>query len=182
MPKPSLADLLERIARRDMDAFHALYNAVGGKLFAVALRILKQNDMAEDVLQDSFLKIWDGAEGYHSGKGAPMSWMTAIVRNRAIDQLRKRSTSEVSATQVIEEVTYDHAPDPLALTEQSADLRALARCLEVLDASHRDCLLMAYYHGFTHEEIAQRMAAPVGTIKSRIRRGLARIRSCLSHD
>ena len=180
MAQPQLDQLLRAAANGDQAAFKAIYDATSAKLFGVAVRILKRSDLAEDVIQDAYLKIWDAAPSYSPDIGSPMSWMVAITRNRAIDVLRKRTEVGVDdQSEVIEQ--EDETPDPYELTAQSRDLKALLGCMEMLNADQRKCLLLAYYYGYTHEEISERMSTPVGTVKSWIRRSLARVKKCLDN-
>ncbi len=182
--KPTLDSLLRAAANGDREAFRALYEATSAQLFAVALRILKRRALAEEVLQDAYLRIWQRAGSYRRAYGAPMTWMVAIVRNGAIDVLRRRQDhAERRGQDGGDEMAAlaDAGPDPFALTVQSQALAALLACLERVSEKERRCVLMAYYDGYTHSEIAGRMAEPVGTIKSRIHRALARIRDCLDH-
>lgn len=180
MAQEKLEKLLLAAANGDTSAFRALYDATSAKLFAVAVRILKRADLAEDVVQDAYLKIWDAASNYSPQLGSPIGWMVAITRNRAIDVLRKRV--EVAAEDESDGgERADDAPDPFALTAQSHDLKALLGCMKKLGAEQQKSLLMAYYYGYTHDEIASRMKKPVGTIKSWIRRSLARVQECLDN-
>lgn len=179
MAEPDLKSLIEAVARGERDAFGLLYDATSSKLFGVAIRILKRSDLAEDVVQDTYLKIWDNAAGYRPGLGSPLGWMVTITRNRAIDVLRKRSESQLN-DQNGDEPEDTALPDPFHLASRNSELRAFLACLKQLDPKQQESLLMAYYHGYTHEEIASRFASPVGTVKSWIRRGLARVRECLS--
>jgi RNA polymerase sigma-70 factor (ECF subfamily) len=178
MAQPELNQLLRAAANGDKDAFRAIYNATSAKLFGVAVRILKRSDLAEDVIQDAYLKIWDAAPNFRPELGSPMSWMVAITRNRAIDVLRKRTELAVEDQKDGGE-RADETPDPFELTAQSNELKALLGCMERLNPEQRQCLLMAYYYGYTHEEISERMSTPVGTVKSWIRRSLARVKECL---
>jgi RNA polymerase sigma-70 factor (ECF subfamily) len=179
MAQPNLKALLQAVAEGDRAAFGALYEATSAKLFGVAIRILKRTDLAEDAVQDSYLKIWDGANGYRPALGTPLGWMVTITRNRSIDMLRKRAEKQLG-DEAGDTFLDETVPDPFASVAQGAELRAFLGCLSKLDDGSQRCLLLAYYFGYTHEEIAARVAAPVGTVKSRIRRGLARIRECLS--
>ena len=178
MAQPELDQLLRATANGDRAAFRAIYNATSAKLFGVALRILKRSDLAEDVIQDAYLKIWDAAPNFRPELGSPMSWMIAITRNRAIDILRKRTEVGVEDQKDGGE-RADDALDPYEVTAQNNELKALLSCMERLNPDQRQCLLMAYYYGYTHEEISKRMSTPVGTVKSWIRRGLARVKECL---
>lgn len=181
MAQKNLEKLLQDVAKGDKVAFRAVYDATSAKLFAVAVRILKRADLAEDVMQDAYLKIWDAAPNYSPQLGSPVGWMVAITRNRAIDVLRKRV--EVRLDNENEQLEQaDDAPDPYQLAEQSNELKALLGCMENLSPQQRQCLLMAYYYGYTHDEIAAQMKKPVGTIKSWIRRSLARVQECLGHE
>ncbi len=179
MAEPDLKLLIEAVAQGESDAFRRLYEATSSKLFGVAIRILRRSDLAEDVVQDTYLKIWDNAAGYRPGFGSPLGWMVTITRNRAIDVLRKRSESQLGDENG-DEIEDTTLPDPFRLASQNSELRAFLGCLKQLDEKQQESLLMAYYYGYTHEEIASRFATPVGTVKSWIRRGLARIRECLS--
>ena len=180
MASEPLRSLLKAVAVGDETAFRALYEATSGKLFGVAIRILKRNDLAEEVVQDTYLRIWDGAVGYRPAAGTPLAWMVTITRNRAIDVLRKRSEDRLDED-AGDSIPDENAPDPFAATERSRELRALLSCLKKLNDDYRRSLLMAYYYGYTHEEIAARLPAPLGTVKSRIRRGLAQIKECLGN-
>lgn len=181
MAQAQLDQLLRAVANGDKAAFRAIYDATSAKLFAVAIRILKRQDLAEDVIQDVYLKIWDSAPNYRAELGSPVGWMVAITRNRAIDVLRKRTEVGTEDEKNSGE-RADDAPDPFQLTAQSRQLKALLDCMGKLNADQKKCLLMAYYYGYTHEEIAERMKKPVGTVKSWIRRSLARVKECLGDD
>jgi len=181
MAQENLEKLLQATANGDKAAFRAVYAATSAKLFAVAVRILKRADLAEDVMQDAYLKIWGAAPNYSPQLGSPVGWMVAITRNRAIDVLRKRVEVRLdSENEQLEQA--DDAPDPHQLAEQSNELKALLGCMDNLSPQQRQCLLMAYYYGYTHEEIAVKMKKPVGTIKSWIRRSLARVQECLGDE
>jgi len=177
MDNLDLKALLMGVAAGDRTDFRVLYDATAAKLFGVTVRILKRRDLAEEVVQDTYLRIWDGAGDYRAELGSPLGWMVAIARNRAIDVLRKRG--ETALPEDFEGREDENTPDPFTSTAQSSELRALLACLGHLPVDHQRCVLMAYYDGYTHEEIAGRLKAPVGTVKSRIRRGLARLRECL---
>lgn len=180
MAQEKLEKLLLAAANGDKAAFRGVYDATSAKLYAVAIRILKRADLAEDVIQDAYLKIWDAAPNYSPELGSPIGWMVAITRNRAIDVLRKRA--EVALDDGKNHAAdADDAPDPFELTAQSHELKALLGCMGKLGTEQQRCLLMAYYYGYTHEEIAGQMKKPVGTIKSWIRRSLARVQECLEN-
>jgi RNA polymerase sigma-70 factor (ECF subfamily) len=175
-----LTELLNRSANGDRQAFATLYRRVSPKLYAVCVTLLKQRDMAEDVLQDSFVKIWNRAGTYNPSKGSAITWMTSIVRNRALDMMRSSHPQlEQSADEYRELELVDDTRNPPDSLEFNTSTAALNRCLKQLKNGQRKCILMAYYYGYTHDELAQRLNTPLGTVKAWIRRGLERIRECL---
>ena len=177
-PDTELFDLLRRIAGRDHASFQALYRKTSPQLFAVALRILRQKELAEDVLQESFVAVWERASDYDAVRGTPMSWLATIVRHRAIDAVRRLGARPEG---------FAEGDEALALlaagTDSAADRRmtlgALADCLDQLEAQPRDAVIYAYAYGYTHEELSARLKAPLGTVKSWIRRSLDRLKRCL---
>jgi RNA polymerase sigma-70 factor, ECF subfamily len=170
-----LSDLLARCALGDRAAFARLYDQSSGKLFGVAVRILKDS-RAEEVLQEAFVKIWYRAGDYRPDKGSAMTWMASIVRNRALDLLRRPN---VESHLEDEERWESDMPSPLDQVMQSADARALMRCLEQLESTQRQAVTLAFFHGLAHADLARHMQQPLGTIKSWIRRSLQRLRGCL---
>ena len=174
-----LEALIGGVARGDQRALARLYSATSAKLFGIAMRILRRRDWAEDVLQEAFVRVWHRAGDYRAAKGAPMAWLTTIVRNRAIDRLRA-DRGDIALDEVTERANWtDDGGSPEDLAVASADARELARCLEQLRPAQRDCIVLAYRDGYTHEELARRVERPLGTVKSWIRRGLAELKDCL---
>lgn len=175
-----LAQLLERVARRDPEAFAALYRVTVSKLYATALRILKRTEAVDDVLQDVYVRIWEKAENFDPSKGSPMGWMGAIARNRALDELRlnRLSLADVNNSLVEEEPISDEK-EPLAILEQAEELARLSQCLARLDVERREMVLLAYRDGFSREELSERLGRPVGTIKTWLRRSLIELKVCL---
>lgn len=171
-------------ARSDRDAFRRLYDAASPKLFGFALRILKKDEWAEEALQDAFLSIWNNAAQYQPQLAAPLTWMAAIVRNKALDALRRRDDDmelegETFGMDVLE-AFESSAPSPYASLQTSEDARALAHCLGTLESLHRQAIAMAFFHDLSHAEVATQMSLPIGTIKTWIRRGLMRLQTCLA--
>lgn len=175
---------LAAVARRDAAAFRSLYNAASPKLFGFALRILNKRELAEEALQESFVNIWNNAASYQAGLAAPMTWMTTIVRNKAFDLLRRLDdTVEIDADTFDKDVMAAlESPNatPIEVLQMSGDAKALARCLSRLEGLHRQAIALAFYHDLSHSEVAEQMKLPLGTIKTWIRRGLERLRNCLS--
>nr|WP_256503568.1 sigma-70 family RNA polymerase sigma factor [Cupriavidus sp. WGtm5] len=175
--------LLQAVAVGERQALRALYDLTATKLFGLALRITGRRDWAEDVVQESFVSIWHHAGDYRPQLAAPMTWMTAIVRNRALDCLRRAAAARVPQTAELEqdlaEWLADDAAGPAELAEASQQARALNRCLQRLEQSQRQAIMLAYLQDLSHAELAERLRAPLGTVKSWIRRGLERLRSCM---
>ena len=175
-----LAELLARSALRDREAFAALYSAAAGQLFAVALRIVRERPLAEEVLQESFLAIWNHAADYARARSAPMTWMTAIVRNRSLDLLR-RPREEEDIDETLTARLVDEAASPVREAEARDEAHSLHECLERLDAGERQSIALAFFHGLSHSELAGHLRRPLGTVKTSIRRGLLKLRDCLRH-
>lgn len=179
-----LRQWLAATAHKDRDAFHSLYKATSPKLFAFALRILKKRELAEESLQDAYVAIWEAAASYHEQLSAPMTWMATIVRNRALDVLRRsHDHMELDSEKfdaAVAGALADPQSNPIDRLLLGAEAKALAYCMSLLEGSHRQVLAMAYYHDLSHTEVAQQMAVPLGTVKTWIRRSLDRLRSCLA--
>jgi RNA polymerase sigma-70 factor (ECF subfamily) len=174
-----LDELLGRCARRDAAALQALYARTAPQLLAILVRMLGTRAAAEDALQDAFVRIWQQAGQFERIKGRPMAWMVAIARNRAIDlQRAARPTLLLDAAELAgaEQLRVEGAADT---AEFAATHAALHRCLELLGASQRLCLLLAYQRGLTQERIAFSIGQPLGTVKSLVRRGLQSLRACM---
>lgn len=174
----TLVHLLNDCARGDHKAFAELYRATAPQLFAIGLRIVRRRDWAEDVLQESFVNIWNHASDYRADKGAPLAWMTTIVRHRCLDLLR-RPQREIAGDEMDEDIWPDPAPTPLEQLLRSRDAAALRECLGRLQVKQRDSIMLAYYQGLTHAQLAQRLDSPLGTVKSWVRRGLEALKGCL---
>jgi RNA polymerase sigma-70 factor (ECF subfamily) len=173
-----LAALLSRSALGDRQAFADLYGATRSKLFAVSLRIVRERSLAEEVLQDSFVNIWNHASDYAQAKSAPSTWMTAIVRNRSLDVLR-RPREEADVDEVLTASLVDESASPQREAQARGEAHTIRDCLQELDAEQRQSIALAFYHGLSHSELANHLRRPLGTVKTHIRRGLARLRDCL---
>lgn len=170
--------------KRDAAAFRALYEASSSKLFGFALRILKKRELAEEVLQESYVAIWNNAANYQSHLAAPMTWMATIVRNKAFDHLRRSDAAvEIDADQFDGEVMnalQDPQATPIEALQMSGDAKALAWCMSALEGAHRQVVALAYFHDLSHSEVAAQMKLPIGTVKTWIRRSLDKLRVCLA--
>ena len=171
--------LLSGCEQGDEKALEELYNLCAVQLYSVHVRILKRDAIAEEALQDTFIKIWQKAGTYNPTASAPMTWLYSLARHHALDLLRRRSRREDHETQGVEG-QVEVAPD-LAKTwsEMNDDAQALMTCLEQLPADTQRCLVGAYCEGYSHDELAEQVDRSVGTVKSWIRRGLISLRKCL---
>jgi RNA polymerase sigma-70 factor (ECF subfamily) len=178
--REDLADLLIRAGRGERAAFDMLYERTAAKLFAVILRICTNRELAKEALQESFVTIWRKASVYDPLIGSPISWMARIARNQAIDLRRRRAEriSELSESNE-DDGTISPEPDPEAALERSDALRRLTGCLDELPPERKTMVLLAYYSGWSREELAEKFARPVNTIKTALRRSLALLRECL---
>ena len=175
-----LAELLAQCALRNQRAFAELYGLTSAKLFGVTLRILRRRDWAEEVLQECYVSIWNHAGDYAVQRSAPLTWMTSIVRNRSLDWLR-RPQHEATGEEydIAIEAWQDDAPGPLERLAASTEAAALERCLQQLDGKQRQSIMLAFFHGLSHSEVAGHMKQPLGTVKTWVRRGLERLKGCL---
>jgi RNA polymerase sigma-70 factor (ECF subfamily) len=174
----ALAPLMARIADGDRAALRQLYEASSSKLFGLLLRILSDREEAEDVLQDVYVTIWRRADRFDASRASVMAWVSAIARNRAIDRLRARGPASRRESIDNFEVA-DDAPGAEALVGAADDARRLEACLNELDPRTREVIRTAFFEGVTYEALSVRLGVPLGTVKSWIRRGLARLKGCL---
>ncbi len=173
-----LTDLLGRVAHGDRAALRAIYGRQSTRLFGIAMAILRDRTAAADVLQDSFLKIWQRAGQFDPARGEGQVWISSIVRHTALDAARSRGreipTDDPSLGDTLQE------PEALEMLSASEDSARLHACLQKLPKANREGIIMAFVHGLSHPEIAAKLDQPLGTVKSWIRRGLLSLRECLS--
>jgi RNA polymerase sigma-70 factor, ECF subfamily len=177
--RDGLADLLRQVAARDTTAFAALYKHTSAKLYGVVARILTRGDVAADVLQEAYVRIWEKAGDFDPAKGSPLAWMATIARNRALDEVRRVRPASLEDQPVGFEPAAEEI-DPLAARERSEGLTALVDCLKGLDEEKRAVVLLAYYRGLSREALSKRFGRPVPTIKTWLHRSLAQLRDCLA--
>jgi RNA polymerase sigma factor (sigma-70 family) len=173
-----IAALLEATGRGDRTAFRSLYEATAPKLLGITIRIIRNRSIAEEVLQEVYVKIWQKAERFTPEAGHPGAWLAAIARNRAIDRIRAEKVDRTRSADdepMLDRLVAPSAGDP-ALRE---DLR---NCLAGLDDEARDCVVLAYCSGYSREELAERFKRPVGTIKTLLHRSIRLLRACLEKE
>lgn len=188
-----LLALIERIASRagaagrhaDSEAaLRELYDLTSGKLYGVALRVVGNREWAEDVLQEAYLNIWRIAADYRAVLSPPMAWMGVIVRSRALDFLRRRTSERADAglelDDAINETVAGDSPNPMDTTQASEQAWALHECLRKLEARQREVVSLAYLRDLSHSELAEQLSLPLGTVKTWIRRGLEQLRGCMA--
>jgi RNA polymerase sigma-70 factor (ECF subfamily) len=175
---PSREALLQSCASGDRAALQSLYAATASQLFGLALSILRSRELAEDIVQDCFILAWRHAHAFDPGRGTAMAWLARIVRNQCFDLMRRRGR-EAPLDDALMQNWQDPAPGPADLTTLSRDARRLRDCLDELDEGPRKSMILAYFEGLTFAEAARRLGAPLGTVKSWIRRGLIQLRGCM---
>jgi RNA polymerase sigma-70 factor, ECF subfamily len=170
--------LLARVARKDRAAFADVYRATSAKLYGIVLRILHRRDIADEVLQEVYVKIWDRAGDFNPEMASPISWMAAIARNRALDEIRRKRPESLEDHPEFLDVPSD---DETALQRvmRGEDGKRLSDCLSRLDADRAQMVVLAYCEGLSRDELAQKYGQPVNTIKTWLRRSLAQLKGCL---
>jgi RNA polymerase sigma-70 factor (ECF subfamily) len=170
--------LISAVAKGDEAAFERLYVETRAKLYGVLLRILGRPALAEEVMQETYLKVWTMAHKFDPTIASPITWMVAMARNRAIDIVRKRGDVSIEDEPEALEVASE-APPPLARREMTEELKRLLACLGKLDSEKQRIVLLAYYSGWSRDQLAQKLDIPVNTIKTWLRRSLLEIRECM---
>src|ERR1700749_3000117 len=178
LPPAELVWLIAGVAKGDEVAFERLYAATRAKLFGVVLRILRRQDLAEEAIQEAYVKIWNRAGQFNPGQSSPITWMASIARNRAIDVVRKRSEVSIEEEPAAMEVA-DDGPGPLAGREMTEELKRLLECVGRLEPDRQKLVLLAYYNGWSREQLATKFETPVNTVKTWLRRSMMDIREGL---
>ena len=183
-----LAGLLARAGMGDRAAFAALYERTSGHLMAVVLRIQRNRALAEDLLQEVYVSVWKAAGSFDAARSQPLTWLTHIARNRAIDSLRRAQTQPQMESTTRDDdderpdaaqAQADNAPGPLELLGLASQKRELSACMERLTAPQRQSVALAFFDGLSHAEVAAQLREPLGTVKSWVRRALATLKGCL---
>ncbi len=175
--------LLRESARGNQKAFQYLYSKTSGRMYAVALRIMRRKDLADEVMQEAYVKIWHNASEYLSDRGAVLTWMVSILRYRAIDRLRKlKREIHMEDADNYQDQLIDNSEDPLQYIHQAGESKVLHGCLEELVDKQKQSIALAFFDGLTHEQLSAHLDAPLGTVKSWVRRGLKLLRQCLDNE
>ncbi len=183
-----LAQLLSKAGLGDRAAFARLYERSSGHLLAVVLRIQRDRAQAEDLLQEIYVSVWKAAASFDAARSQPLTWMTHIARNRAIDSLRRaQAQPRMESTTRNEdddrpdanEALADEGPGPLDLLGLASQKRQLSACMERLTPPQRQSVALAFFDGLSHAEVAAQLREPLGTVKSWVRRALNTLKGCL---
>jgi RNA polymerase sigma-70 factor (ECF subfamily) len=171
--------LLQRIARGDRQALAHLFDREAGRLIAIARRIVRRQDLAEEVVQDAFVAVWQRAAQFDTARGNALAWLTTIVRHRALNLLRDGGRMDYHDGETLAALG-DRAADASDAFDALAERDALKACLKQLDEPKRRAILLCYVTGLNHGEVAATLNAPLGTVKAWIRRGTIALQECLS--
>jgi RNA polymerase sigma-70 factor (ECF subfamily) len=172
-------DLLHRVAKGERVALARLFDTEAGRLIAVARRIVRRTDLAEEVVQEVFVNVWRRAGQFDATRGTALAWLTVMTRNRALNLLRDDSRIDYCDSSDLEAIR-DRQADALGAFDTLSERDALRHCLETLDEPKRRAILLCYVTGLNHGEAAATMNAPLGTVKAWIRRGVVSLQECLS--
>ena len=174
---------LAACAKGDRDALHRIYQIESRRLLGVALRIVRERAVAEDVLHDAFMNIWTKAASFDALRGSGRGWIHTIVRNQALSVVRANGREVSANEEAIEALEAEQVANAAPMTELfeiNADIGRLDECLQALDPPKRNSILAAYLDGCSHSEIAERLNAPLGSVKAWIKRGLLSLRECMA--
>ncbi|GCL64639.1 sigma-70 family RNA polymerase sigma factor [Pseudaquabacterium pictum] len=187
-----LAQQLARSALGDRAAFRRVYALSSGHLYAVILRIQRDRDLADDLLQEVYVSAWKAAGSFDAQRAQPLTWLTHIARNKAIDSLRRaQAQPRLESLHGDDddddrpdgaERLADDAPGPADLLERASDARQLGHCMEGLSAQQRQSVALAFFDGLSHAEVADQLRQPLGTVKSWVRRALLTLKTCLERS
>ena len=183
-----IKELLLKTAARNTDAFSRLYEVCAPILLGVALRIVGRKEVAEEVIQDVFIKIWNNANRFDPLSNQPIGWMVTMTRNRALDIIGSADVARISyldanqaeaSSAILDELLGTNDTDPSKQEENRRASSLLRRCIEGLQPNERQSITLAYYHGLSHHELASHLTKPLGSIKTWIRRGMANLKNCV---
>jgi RNA polymerase sigma-70 factor (ECF subfamily) len=176
-------ELMQRLFHRDLVAFRALYERYGNLVFSTCLRVVRDAQIAEDMSQEIFLRIWRKPESFSAERGRFVTWLTSVTRNRAVDEIRSRNRryrhETASPEEQEREVPASERMDPALTAELSDQRNRINIALEEIPAEQRECIQLAYFGGLTQQEISERLEQPLGTVKTRIRLGMQKLRAAL---
>lgn len=174
-----LVGLLARIAAQDQSAFAEFYAQTSRRVYGLARRVLIDPELSEDTTQEVFLQVWNTADRFNEDAGSPMAWLMTLAHRRAVDRVRSEQSSTNREARYGAAMQVKDHDDVVDTVTQRLEAEAVVQCLETLTDTQRESVRLAYYGGLTYREVAERLDVAVPTIKSRIRDGLIRLKTCL---
>ncbi|MEV0015552.1 sigma-70 family RNA polymerase sigma factor [Streptomyces tendae] len=177
--QPDLQQLIREVALGDQDSFAAVYDAVAGSVLGVVRAVLRDQAQSEEVAQEVLVEVWRTAPRYRPERGTVVNWILTLAHRRAVDRVR---SVEAAAARDHKAALLDRAPEYDEVTEQvetRLEREQVRRCLRTLTEIQRQSVTLAYYRGLTYRQVAEALAVPLGTVKTRLRDGLIRLRDCL---
>ncbi len=175
--RQALAEALERVAKGDKAAFETVYAATCLKLYGIVSRILGRHDLADEILQEVYIRVWLRAGEFDRASSSPITWLASIARNRALDEAKRKTMQSLEDSPEALEIPSED--DPLADHERNQERQKLLDCLGRLEPDRRKIVLLVYDYGMTREEIANRIGRPAATVKTWLRRSLAQLKDCV---
>ena len=175
--RQDLVEALKNTARGERTAFEKVYTATAAKLYGVIVRIVERRDLAEEVWQEVYVRVWQHASEFDPETSSPITWLATIARNRALDEAKRKTMRSLDELSEVLQIPNDD--DPLADHERKEEGLRLQACLDRLEPEKSEIVRLAYYYGMTREEIAVRISRPVSTVKTWLRRSLAQLKDCL---
>lgn len=172
--------LIARVALKDRQAFDILYAKTSARLFAVAVRVMKNRTEAEDVLQETYIRVWQRAQSFRPGTSSAIAWLITVTRNLAIDRLRSKKAPSVPIEMA--EAMPDDMPTPEDFASAAQERSQIENCLGELDQKKAEAVRSAYVEGYSYQDLATRFGTPINTIRTWLRRSLIHLRACMERS
>jgi RNA polymerase sigma-70 factor (ECF subfamily) len=178
-PGPDLSELLTLVARGDQVAFETVYDRVAPAVFGLVLRVLRDTAQSEEVAQEALLEVWRTADRFDPARGSALAWVMTIAHRRAVDRVRSERAAAEREARAASAATPPAADEVAETVESSLEAERVRHCLDGLTGAQRESITLAYYSGLSYPQVASALGLALGTVKTRIRDGLRRLRDCL---